>query len=119
MPVPMKKRHTEKIANLIWHGNHYAIPLKIMEKFKISSRSDQTSLSIDDVFGSLINETSEPAVLLRGLRHKEGLSQVEFAKLIHVTQANLSAMENGKRIIGKELAKRIAKQFGVNYRLFL
>jgi hypothetical protein len=32
---------------------------------------------------------------------------------------NLSAMENGRRSIGKELAKRIAEQFDMDYRHFL
>jgi transcriptional regulator with XRE-family HTH domain len=57
--------------------------------------------------------------LLKGLRAREGLSQVEFAKKINITQANLSAMENGRRPIGKIVAKRIEKVFGTNYRYFL
>lgn len=118
MPVPMKKPRTEKIVKVTWHGNRYAVPLKVMEKFKLPD-SDDTSVSYEEVFSDLINETNEPAILLRGVRHKEGLSQVEFAKIIDVTQTNLSAMENGRRSIGKEVAKRIANQFGVDYRLFL
>ncbi len=118
MSVPMKKRRTEKIVKVTWHGNCYAVPLRVIEKFKVT-QSDKASVSIDEVFSDLINETSEPAVLLRGLRHKEGLSQIEFSKLIGVTQTNLSAMENGRRSIGKDIAKRIANKFSVDYRLFL
>ncbi len=40
-------------------------------------------------------------------------------KKLNVSQTNLSAMENGRRAIGKELAKRIAILFEVDYRVFL
>ena len=93
MSGPMKKNHTEKTAHVIWHGNKYAVPLRVMEKFKVSDR--KANKTIDDVFGDITKESGEPAVLLRGLRYREGLTQVEFAKLINITQANLSAIENG------------------------
>lgn len=47
------------------------------------------------------------------------LAEVEFANKIDVRQANLSNMENGRRPIGKNIAKRIEKIFGTNYRYFL
>lgn len=114
MPAHMKKHHTE-VANIVWHGNQYQVPMNIMEKFKV----DEKTLSIDDVFGDIIDECGEAAALLKGLRHRENLTQVEFAEKISITQANLSAMENGKRTIGKDIAKRIAKTFNVDYRYFL
>ncbi len=117
MQEPTKKRRTEGAANIIWHGSRYAVPLKVMEKFKVSD--DDGLFTVDEVFGELINETSKPAVLLRGLRNKEGLTQVEFAERIGITQANLSAMENAHRAIGKEMARRIEAEFGMDYRLFL
>ncbi len=64
-------------------------------------------------------KNTKAGVLLRGTRHREGLTQVEMAKKIHVSQADLSKMESGKRPIGKIIAKRIEKIFGVNYRYFL
>ena len=57
--------------------------------------------------------------MLRGVRVRENLSQIEFAKKIGVTQSDLSKMELGKRPIGKIVAKRIAKMFDVPYRIFL
>ncbi len=61
----------------------------------------------------------DPLDFLKGLRYREGLSQIEFAKQLNISQTNLSAMENGRRIIGKELAKRIADIFELDYRIFL
>ncbi|WED42226.1 helix-turn-helix domain-containing protein [Legionella cardiaca] len=116
MPAHMKKPHTNNIANVTWHGVRYALPVNVIEKYRVSEDSD---VSIADVFGNLIDEYTEPGLLLKGLRHREGLSQNEFSKILNISQANLSAMENGRRTIGKELAKRIAEKFEVDYRLFL
>lgn len=119
MPAHMKKPHTKQnIARVAWHGANYEIPVGIIKKYKVDD-SDSDVVSVDEVFGDIIAKYGESAVLLKGLRHREGLSQTEFAKIIGVTQTNLSAMENKRRAIGKEVAKRIAEKFGVDYRLFL
>jgi DNA-binding XRE family transcriptional regulator len=118
MPELMKKPHTKNIAIVIWHGAHYALPVTVIEKYRIKEKNN-SDLSIDDVFGELINVHGEPGLLLKGLRHREGLSQIEFSKALNISQTNLSAMENGRRTIGKELAKRIAEKFNVDYRYFL
>lgn len=118
MSAPMKKHPTKKHANITWHGVRYAVPIDILTKYKVAN-NDQDLETIESVFGDLISEYGESAVLLKGLRTRENLSQVEFAKAIEISQANLSAMENGRRPIGKTIAKRIAKEFGVDYRIFL
>ena len=115
MPAHMKKHLTKKTANVVWHGDHYQIPLSVIEKYRI----DDDTLSIEEAFNDLTEPAGEPAILLKGLRAREGLTQTQFAEAIDITQANLSAMENGKRSIGKDIAKRVAKKFKVNYRLFL
>lgn len=109
--------HTNKTANIIWHGSHYAVTIELIEQYKIAD--EEMLESIENILGDLIAEHGEPAVLLKGLRTKEGLSQVGFAKAVELTQQNLSAMENGRRSIGKEVAKRIAKKFDIDYRLLL
>ena len=116
MSAPMKKRRISKTAHVTWHGARYCVPINVIEKYKVAENETE---SVETVFSGLIAECGEPAVLLKGLRTKEGLSQIEFADAIGVTQQNLSAMENGRRTIGKEIAKRIAKKFGVDYRMFL
>lgn len=118
MSEHMKKPHTENIAMVTWHGANYALPVGVIEKYRVKKES-KTHLSIADVFGALINEHGEPGLLLKGLRHRENLSQIELANILNVSQTNLSAMENGRRPIGKELAKRIAETFQVDYRIFL
>ena len=118
MSVPMRKHPTSQTANFNWHGAHYCVPLKVIKPYKVADAQNDAE-TIESVFGDLIDEYGEPAVLLKGLRTKEGLSQVDFAKAIGITQQNLSAMEHGRRNIGKEIAKRIAEKFGVDYRMLL
>ncbi len=60
-----------------------------------------------------------PSVALRGARKKEGLTQEELAKLIGISQTHISEMENGKRTIGKEMAKRFSNILKIDYRVFL
>ena len=66
-----------------------------------------------------INKHSESGVMLRGARYKEDITQRDLAKAIGISQHHISEMENGKRPIGKEMAKRLAKFFKTDYRVFL
>jgi DNA-binding XRE family transcriptional regulator len=59
------------------------------------------------------------SVALRGARKREALTQKELARLVGVSQTHISEMEHGKRPIGKDMAKRLAKALRVNYRVFL
>jgi DNA-binding transcriptional regulator YiaG len=105
------------------HRVSYAIPKRIAEKYIIESKNQRVSVQntnfINRTFDKLDAKYTRPGALLKGLRLREGLSQVQFAKKINVTQANLSNMENGRRSIGKIIAKRIQKIFSTNYRYFL
>lgn len=104
------------------HNTTYAIPKKIFEKYVLDGKPKKkkaTTVSIESLFDKLDEKYTKAGALLKGLRLREGLSQVAFAKKINVTQANLSNMENGRRPIGKIIAKRIQKIFGTNYRYFL
>jgi ribosome-binding protein aMBF1 (putative translation factor) len=56
---------------------------------------------------------------LRGARYREDISQRQLSKLTGVSVQNLSAMENGRRPIGKEMAKRLGETLNVDWRLLL
>ena len=60
-----------------------------------------------------------PGVCLRGGRYREGLTQKQLADMIGIPQRHISEMENGKRPIGKEMAKRLAKALNIGYKVFL
>ena len=81
--------------------------------------NDSRRVLPEEIFADIEREYTKAGVLLRGTRYREGLTQIKMAKKIKVAQADLSKMESGKRPIGKTIAKRIEKIFGVNYRYFL
>lgn len=56
---------------------------------------------------------------LAGARYREGLTQIQLAELTGIPQRHISEMENGKRVIGKEMAKRLANALNASYKLFL
>lgn len=116
----MRKSHTDSndIIRVQHAGKLYEFPQYVAEKYRVNNFDDDM-VEPADVFLTLNRRYTKPGALLRGLRVRENLSQVELAKKINVTQSNLSQMELGKRPIGKNVGKRIEKLFDVDYRNFL
>jgi DNA-binding XRE family transcriptional regulator len=56
---------------------------------------------------------------IRDGRYKEGMTQKRLAELTGIAQQHISEMENGKRTIGKETAKKLATVLNMDYRVFL
>lgn len=112
------RKHPTNSTNTIrmWHaGILYQFPKKIADKYRINN---DKSVGVDEVFANINKKYTKPGALLRGLRVRENLTQAEMAKKIKVTQSDISQMENGTRGIGRIIAKRIEKLFGVDYRSF-
>ena len=63
--------------------------------------------------------TNRAGVCIRGGRGKEGLTQKQLAERIGIAQHHVSEMENGKRTVGKEMARKLAEVLNVDYRVFL
>lgn len=76
-------------------------------------------ISADEMIQRICGKRPEWAVMLRGLRVREGLTQTSLGQMIGVEQTNISKMELGKRPIGKNIAKKLSKLFKIDYRLFL
>lgn len=115
MLEPMKMLHTKQDESMIrmrHAGVIYQFPKKIADKYRLSA-------SDDDVFAGINKKYTKPGALLLGIRVRENLTQTELAKLMKVTQSDISQMENGTRKIGRIIAKRIEKLFGTDYRSFL
>jgi len=79
--------------------------------------SDERSYSIAEVFPEYIGK--EQQVALRAYRNREGLTQKQLSELTGIPQHHISEMENGKRTIGKERAKKLAEQLKCDYRQLL
>jgi len=56
---------------------------------------------------------------LAGARYREGLTQIQLSEMTRIPQRHISEMENGKRSIGKEMAKRLGKAMNIGYKVFL
>lgn len=66
-----------------------------------------------------LRKHSEGGQMLRASRFKDDITQKALAEAIGISQHHISEMENGKRPIGKDMAKRLAEFFKIDYRLFL
>lgn len=67
-------------------------------------------------------ESSEEQLIgkaLVGARYREGFTQIQLAEKTGIPQRHISEMENGKRPIGKEMAKRLGKALNISYKVFL
>jgi plasmid maintenance system antidote protein VapI len=80
---------------------------------------EEKPMSIGEFIQENFADLPNWAIVLRGFRNREGLSQKSLGELIGIAQTNISQMELGKRPIGKALAKRFANFFKTDYRLFL
>jgi len=86
----------------------------------LNDKAAQTSsASADEYFVSNFPHETRSSVHLKGLRYREGLTQVQLAEKTGIRQNHLSEMESGKRPIGKENARKLAAVLNTDYRLFL
>jgi len=97
----MKKHHTKKDTGI----------------YSLSREED--SISLDAFLKKNRGSLPKWAILLCGLRNREGWTQAELGEKINVAQYHISRMERGVRPIGKNIAQRLAKVFKTDYRLFL
>ncbi len=66
-----------------------------------------------------LKKYSEAGVMLKGCRYRAALTQKALAEALGIHQHHISEMENGKRAIGKSIAKQFADFFNTDYRVFL
>jgi DNA-binding XRE family transcriptional regulator len=91
--------------------------LLLLDDYRIDD--DEESVSIEEAFGQFYKDTGKPAMILRGFRKRNGLTQTQLAKKIGTTQSAIAEMENGQRKIGLSMAKKIAAYFNADYKDFI
>jgi DNA-binding XRE family transcriptional regulator len=114
MQDPTKKHRTDNALvtlQLRVHGKNAA---KIREYAKKLEAGEEQTFTIDEVFPDRANFSA-----LRVYRTREDLTQPELAAKVGIPQRHISEMENRKRVIGKEIARRLAEILGVDYRALL
>ena len=80
---------------------------------EINDEGDEL-FTLDEVFPD-----RTPGAMLRGARFREDLTQVQLAEASGIPRRHISEMENNRRSIGKERAKRLASVLKIDYRMFL
>jgi DNA-binding XRE family transcriptional regulator len=112
---PTKEQITKDFAEVC---RRYQLPndkvSKIQEAVAAILGAEDESLPLEEVFPDLHQGSA-----IRGLRLREGLTQEQLGHLLGVKRSNLSEMENGKRPIGKNMAKRLAQVLKTDYKVFL
>jgi DNA-binding XRE family transcriptional regulator len=111
-----KKHRTEKIQFV---GSREAIDLLRKYAAGVGASIVDEPATIDALELTPELETNAAGIYLRGIRIREDLTQEDLAKRTGITRSNISAMEHGKRPIGKETAKKLAGVLNCDYRRFL
>ena len=121
MPVRTKKRRiSQSLVPLCFQVKPENV--EKIRRYVTSLESDEAAdatISADDFFKKHFAGRPEWAVSLKGYRTREGLTQMQLADATGIPQRHISEMENGKRAIGKERAKLLAKALNADYRAFL
>lgn len=118
MQAATKKPHTDsKMVTLRLRVQREHVE-KIREYARIIASSDERTYSLAKVFPEF--EGKEAQTALRAYRNREKLTQNELSLKTGIPQHQISEMENGKRSIGKERARKLALALDVSdYRYFL
>lgn len=99
---------------------HMKTPLTDNKK-KRGPYSKSDSVPWRKVFKEDLQKRGDVGVYLMGIRLREGLTQKQLALKLGrgASQHHISEMENGKRGISKEMAKRLGEILHADYRMFL
>jgi DNA-binding XRE family transcriptional regulator len=116
MQALTKKRPTDDMITLHLQVHRHNAPLVKRFAEAIESEEERT-YTVAEVFPEYIGK--ETQVALRAYRTREGLTQKQLAGLTGIPQHHISEMENGKRSIGKERAKKLAEALHCDYRQLL
>ncbi|KAB0670340.1 helix-turn-helix transcriptional regulator [Geobacter sp. FeAm09] len=113
MQALTKKPRTENLVplHLMVHPANVASITKYAEALENSE-----SIPWREVAG---RRGSIPASILRGARSKAEMTQTRLSELTGIPQRHISEMEQGKRPIGRETAKKLATALDVDYRVLL
>ncbi len=102
--------------------NHLAGDITAIIKTALNLANSKTVKDIDDdrLYSAkdLLKDVT-PGDMLQGLRYREDLTQKQFAEKLGVKQHHISEMENNRRPISVQMAKKIQSIFGVGYKTFL
>jgi len=101
---------------------HFVGTKAAIERLRLLARTEGLIEASDGIPAAMLNpelESNPGGVYLRGIRYREDLTQDQLSAMTGIHRRHISEMENGKRTIGKESAKKLAKVLNSDYRMFL
>ncbi len=117
MPAVTKKPLTDEMVTVRLRVHRHNAP-KIREYARAVEAGEEGAYTVAEVFPEYAGK--ERQVALRAYRTRENLTQKQLAELTGIPQHHISEVENGRRGIGKERARRLAAALNVaDYRVFL
>ena len=117
MQEPTKKRPTDEGLITIRLRVHPNNAEKIKEYARSIETDGERNYTVAEVFPEFIGKEQQTAI--RAYRHRENITQRQLSTMTGIPQRHISEMENGKRVIGKEMAKRLSKALKADYKIFL
>lgn len=120
MSEHMKKHLTKDDIIILVRGKEIELKSSIKISFAniINELIEPESASAEEIFGEEINNPRlRVAKYLKGIRKREGLTQVEVCKKLKIQQANLSKMESGERPVPKNLIEKISKLYNIRKKM--
>jgi len=117
MPALTKKPPTDEMVTVRLRV-HRRNASKIREYARAVESGEDRTYTVAEVFPEYIGQ--EKQIALRAYRTRENLTQKQLAALTGIPQHHISEMENGKRPIGKERARKLAEALNVgDWRVFV
>jgi len=117
MQAVTKKPPTDDMVTVRLHVRRRNVD-RIKEYARILESEEDRTYSVAEVFPEYLGK--EHQVALRAYRTREDLTQKDLSLMTGIPQHHISEMENGKRTIGKERARKLAQALNVSdYRVFL
>jgi DNA-binding XRE family transcriptional regulator len=111
-----KKHPTDERVTVVLSVSRSKLPL-LQQYVESLEEGKERTYTIEEMFPEYLGREQE--VALRAYRNREGLTQKKLAGLTGIPQHHISEMENGKRCIGKERAKKLAEALHCDYRRLL
>ncbi|BBO85901.1 hypothetical protein DSCO28_64670 [Desulfosarcina ovata subsp. sediminis] len=113
-----KKRHIDKTVVLTFQGPESNRDEAIQALARLGYVDTSNSVPWREAFPD-ISDDEGPAVVLRAMRRREGLTQKELSEKADIPQGHISAMERGKMQIGVARAKKLGQALNAGYKVFL
>jgi len=116
MQAHTKMHPTDDIVTLRLKVHRHNASLVRRYAETVESEEERT-YSVAEVFPEYTGKESQ--IALRAYRTREELTQKQLYELTGIPQHHISEMENGKRTIGKDRAKKLAEALHCDYRQLL